>query len=484
MKYRNQRRKPSRFYVTQRMFCLGVVLLTLAWLLDLDYFEALSDFLEQHDSWELDEIVLVFSLLGVAATIDVLRVTWTRLEEANQALVNTNAALIQAARVKDEFLAMISHEVRTPLNAILGMTEGLREQIFGSLNERQQQALQTIECNGTHLLELMSDILDLAKLKSGQFNLECAPTDVAALCHSSLAGIKPQAQQKQITITENLPSHLPKVYLDERHLRQVFNNLLSNAVKFTPEGGNISFEASFQQPPAHSMAIQATSQMVLQIAVRDTGIGIDSADLHKLFQPFVQIDSALNRQYSGTGLGLALVKHLVELHGGNVGVTSEVGVGSCFTIYIPCAAAAFSSKPANRSEVDSIPSPPMGGPLILLIGEDAANLKTATTYLKTRGYRVQVVNIAQDIFIPNPSETPDLIMMDILRLGRDELVTLRQTRDHPNLATIPILILASLAQEGDREGCFAAGASEYLSKPIKLKQLVATIQQLLASPSV
>ena len=245
----------------------------------------------------------------------------TKLTESNQQLARSNQELARATRLKDEFLANMSHELRTPLNAILGMTEGLEEQVFGMVNEQQRKALQTVERSGAHLLELINDILDLAKIEAGQIALDCTATSVAHLCQSSMAFIKQQALQKRIQLDIKLPPHLPDLLLDERRMRQVLINLLSNAVKFTPQGGRITLEVSQQQsesrlPSAPADGSQESQDNVassawMLLSVIDTGIGIAPENIKQLFQPFIQIDSALNRQYQGTGLGLALVKQIV-----------------------------------------------------------------------------------------------------------------------------------------------------------------------------
>ncbi|MBD2341464.1 AAA family ATPase [Calothrix sp. FACHB-156] len=242
-------------------------------------------------------------------------------------LEKTNAELIRATRLKDEFLATMSHELRTPLNAILGMTEGLQDEVFGKVNDKQQRALKTIESSGNHLLELINEILDLSKIASGQIQLNCANTAIIPLCQQSLEFIKPLAAKKSIQIESKLPIDLPTLYIDELRIRQVLINLLNNAVKFTPEGGSITLE--FISPSA------TEPQNYLQIAITDTGIGIAPENFQRVFEPFIQIDSSFNRNYEGTGLGLALVKRIVELHGGEVTLTSELGVGSCFAIYLP-----------------------------------------------------------------------------------------------------------------------------------------------------
>ncbi|MEB3226068.1 MAG: HAMP domain-containing sensor histidine kinase [Synechococcus sp.] len=225
----------------------------------------------------------------------------------------------------------MSHELRTPLNAILGTTEILQEEIYGPITPKQDQALTTIDQSGTHLLELINEILELATIEAGQFELELDATAIAHLCESSLVFLKSQAQKKQIKLTLECPPDLPQFYLDERRIRRALINLLSNAVKFTPSGGQVKLRVTYPVPGDTSH----DSLSYLRLQVEDNGIGIDPKNFQALFEPFIQVDRALNRQHEGTGLGLALVKQIVELHGGQVRVTSEVGAGSCFMIDLP-----------------------------------------------------------------------------------------------------------------------------------------------------
>ncbi|MBD2453880.1 AAA family ATPase [Nostoc sp. FACHB-87] len=248
-------------------------------------------------------------------------------QQQEQQLKQANAELMRATQLKDEFLATMSHELRTPLNVILGMTEGLQAEIFGPVTEKQLKTLKTIERSGFHLLELINDILDISKISSGQIELQYTKTAVIPLCEQSLELIKPQAAKKSIQIENKLPADVPNLYIDERRIRQVLINLLNNAVKFTPDGGSITIEIIFPKV--------IDQQNYLQIAITDTGIGIASENLHRVFEPFIQVDSSLSRKYQGTGLGLAIVKRIVELHGGDVTLTSELGIGSCFAIALP-----------------------------------------------------------------------------------------------------------------------------------------------------
>jgi signal transduction histidine kinase/CheY-like chemotaxis protein len=412
--------------------------------------------------------------------------TITDIAERKQAeaqLQITNAELVRANRLKDEFLANMSHELRTPLNAILGMTEGLQEKVFGTINSEQLKALQTIERSSSHLLSLINDILDLAKIGAGQLELDCSAIAVSSLCNSSLAFIKQQALNKRIQLESKLPSHLPALLVDERRVRQVLINLLNNAVKFTPEGGQIILEATPLSP-----APQSTDSLVspfLELAVIDTGIGIAAENIDKLFQPFIQIDGALNRQYEGTGLGLSLVKRLVELHGGQVGVTSEIGVGSRFTITLPCTesqpirtSAKFPPEADSPSNVPALKTSDTSA-VILLAEDNDANVSTISSYLKAKGYQLIFARDGEEAIALAQSAQPDLILMDIQMPKLDGLEAIKQIRLAPLSASIPIIALTAFAMVNDRDRCLAAGANDYLSKPVKMKQLVTTIQQLL-----
>lgn len=400
-------------------------------------------------------------------------------KQAEAQLLRTNEQLARATRMKDEFLANMSHELRTPLNAILGMTEALQEQILGSINEKQLKALQTVERSGNHLLSLINDILDVAKIESGQIELDCALVNVTALCQSSLIFIKQQAQKKSIQLEIKLPRNLPDQLLDERRIRQVLINLLNNAVKFTLEGGRITLEVTKQE----SQKSLHTNDWI-RFAITDTGIGIAPENIEKLFQPFIQIDSALNRQYSGTGLGLALVKQIVELHGGKVGLTSELGVGSCFTIDLLYTSESSEMLMGKQLVIPSkFESPlthqPTKIPLILIVEDNEINIITISGYLQAKGYRLIVAKNGQEAIALTKAHLPDLILMDIQMPVMDGLEAIQQIRLDPDLVNIPIIAMMALAMTGDRDRCIQAGADEYVTKPVKLKQLTNTIQQLL-----
>ena len=409
-----------------------------------------------------------------------------QLVRQHQQLTMTNQELSRATQLKDEFLTNMSHELRTPLNAILGMSEGLQEGIFGTVNSAQIQAVKTIEHSSNHLLALIDDILDLAKIGANRIELECTPTDICELCYSSLSFVKQQAISKQIRLQIQLPPQIPNISIDERRIRQVLINLLNNAVKFTPIGGHIALNVTIES--------DNTTASCIRLTVIDTGIGINSADLHKLFQPFVQVDTALNRQYNGAGLGLALVKGIVEMHGGSVRVRSEVGVGSQFIVDLPIPQIksdlngkllppSFTFSQPMTERLDSFNDITLSGRAwkILLAEDNEANISSISSFLKAKGYQtilarngLEAVNLAQ-------SQLPDLILMDIQMPKMDGLEAIRHIREHSQLLDVPIVAITALAMNGDREKCLNAGATDYLTKPVKLKQLSTTIQQFLGA---
>lgn len=428
-----------------------------------------------HYIWVRSGLKLVRDEQGQTTELIGYTVDVSDRKEAELELQHTNQELARATRLKDEFLANMSHELRTPLNAILGMTEGLSDQIFGEVSDRQLHALKTIERSSSHLLALINDILDVAKIESGQLELELRDVPLTSLFKSSLAFVKQQAHSKQIQIETILQPQLPNLYVDERRLRQVLINLLDNAVKFTDPGGRIVLSGYLAES-------QDSACPSCLISVSDTGIGIAPEQVERLFQPFVQIDSTLNRKYDGTGLGLALVKRIVELHGGTISVVSTVGSGSCFALDLPYAIGApLQSQPISGGQLSaSIPlTSSINAPLILLAEDNKANISTISNYLDATGYRVLIAQNGQDAIAMVQSMQPDLVLMDIQMPEMDGLEALAQIRHQPQGAHLPIIALTALAMPGDRERCLAAGANTYMSKPVQMKALVNTIEQLL-----
>ena len=273
----------------------------------------------------------IIGVLGIYEDITDRKHLETQLLQSHDNLALANHELCRANRLKDEFLANISHELRTPLSSILGMTQALSREVYGPLTERQHRSLNIVERSSRQLLQLINNLLDVAKIESGKIELQRDDVAIPKLCRDSLVFVQQQAMQKHITLDLQLETEIQTLKGDELRLRQALINLLDNAVKFTPEGGDVSLNVS-----ASSFAkTTKPRQPGIVFAVLDTGIGIAATDRDRLFQTFVQIDSNLNRQYFGTGLGLAMVKRIAELHGGRVEVDSRLGQGSRFTLHLP-----------------------------------------------------------------------------------------------------------------------------------------------------
>ena len=246
-----------------------------------------------------------------------------RVKERTQEFEKAKAIAESASKAKSEFLANMSHELRTPLNSIIGFSEVMEDQLYGSLNEKQQLYTGNILTSARHLLNLINDILDLAKVEAGRFTLELEQVAIREMLKSTIIMIKEEAMRHSLKLDlEIAPEAEIVIEADERKLKQIMFNLLSNAVKFTRKGGLIS------------VAVKKINENI-EISVKDTGIGIKPEDIQKLFKEFTQLESVYTKKYGGTGLGLALSKKLIELHGGKIWVESEYGRGSKFTFTVP-----------------------------------------------------------------------------------------------------------------------------------------------------
>jgi PAS domain S-box-containing protein len=383
------------------------------------------------------------------------------------------AAVEKASLAKNEFLANMSHELRTPLNGILGMSEALLLEIRGPLNERQQNMVRAIESSGQHLLSLINDILDLSKIEAGRLELHPEIVSVNDICQASLAFIKEPVLKKGVEVDLTPDPRVTHVLADARSLKQILVNLLSNAVRFTPSQGKVTLQVQANLP-----------QSCIDLSVIDTGIGISPQDQQRLFQPFTQIDSSLTRSYEGTGLGLALVKRLAELHGGRVALLSQVGQGSRFTVSLPwqldfAAKEAFPDLySAASSPLSPIQRTSPSLATVLLVDDNESNIMSVGDFLDSLGYKMVYAYTGREALEKVRENSPDVILMDIQMPDMDGLDAIRHLRLIPGLADTPVIALTALVMPGDRERCLEAGASEYLSKPIRLRQLAELIRNL------
>jgi len=385
--------------------------------------------------------------------------TNARLQNAIRDAERSTREAETANRAKSAFLAMMSHELRTPLNSILGLSESLAERIHGPLTDKQARYLNLVVSSGRHLLDLINDILDLAKIESGRDDIVLAPCRLREICENSLQIVQPMAARRRQTLEMSLPDESVQVRAEPRRLQQILVNLLGNAVKFTPEGGLLGLRVSVFRDK-------------VQLAVWDRGIGIAPDELPSLFQPFVQLDARLARDYGGTGLGLALVKQLVSLHDGRIEVVSHPGEGSTFTVILPLASASAAPAlpaPPVPGASDEPARPAFGGPRpLVLIAEDiAVNIIPIRDYLEAKGCRVEVAENGRLAVEKTAALRPAVVLMDIQMPVLDGLAATRLIRAHPDaaVARTPVIALTALAMPGDREACIQAGVQDYVTKP-------------------
>lgn len=384
----------------------------------------------------------------------------TDMTEQRQAEMLRRARDMADARnqAKSDFLANMSHELRTPLNAILGLSQMLQRQLYGELNAKQKEYIDAIRSSSDHLLSLINDILDLSKVEAGKQELCYTEIIVADLCKYCLKIVQERAYEKGIQLTQEIDSEVKTCMADERRLKQILLNLLSNAVKFTPEG-------------EVSLIVKKQSQGIA-FTVADTGIGIAAENLPLIFEPFQQIENALNAQVQGTGLGLALTRNLVQLHGREITVESILNQGSRFTICLPDLPPSYVQSLEDCSENEGVYE--LGGRSgrILIADSDFYNAMLLKDYLQVLGYTVKHLSKVNDFLNQVQSFNPQLILMEMQFSqkisGLDLIYKLRQTSAFDN---VRIIVITAMAMSSDREQCLKAGADDYLSKPIRLVQI-------------
>ncbi len=392
--------------------------------------------------------------------------------ERDQLLQSERAARSQAEnanRQKDDFLATVSHELRTPLNAIVGWTQVLKESA-GNPDE-VQEAITIIERSAQAQAQLIDDLLDLGRITSGKMTLDVQPIEIGTVVQDAIAAVQRTADLKGIRLRTIINSGGGAMMGDKQRLQQVLWNLLANSIKFTPKGGHVVVTVA-----------RVNSQM--EIAVADTGRGITADFLPHVFERFRQADASTTRQQGGLGIGLALVKHLVELHGGSV-LAESPGLerGATFTIALPVQAAHAAVDLAESTvsaPVESRPSEDLSGIKVLAVDDDRDSLHVVKRILVSRHAEVEIAASAEEAWKIFPMFRPDVVLSDIGMPGHDGYEFIRRIRQFPGGSSVPAAALTALARSDDRMRALHAGFQTHVAKPIAPNELVAVVRSLAA----
>ncbi len=402
----------------------------------------------------------------LAATVSEL----TRLEAVRQELLERERAARANAeegnRLKDQFLATVSHELRTPLNAILGWADMLRTQkMDDSIRER---AYRSIYENARRQARMIDELLDVARIVSGKLRLERAAVDLDQVVRAAVDVVEAAAEARQVTIAVQSDPTIDGVYGDSGRLQQIAWNLLSNAVKFTEDGGRVQVRLR----RAHGYA---------EITVSDNGVGIPPEFLPCVFEPFRQADASSTRRHGGLGLGLSIVKHLVEAHGGTIGVVSDgEGQGATFTVRLPL-------RTVSQEHPHAVPAPAtldnsaesLNGLSVLVLDDDQESRLVAAAHLTSRRARVWTAESSAQAFDILQREDIDVLLADIAMPGEDGYSFIRRVRAlDAKAALTPAAALTALARDEDRQRALSAGFQLHLAKPIDGQSLIAAVASL------
>jgi signal transduction histidine kinase/DNA-binding response OmpR family regulator len=413
-----------------------------------------------------------------------------QLEAAGGELVHKNLQLVAANQLKSEFLANMSHELRTPLNAIIGFSELLKDGLAGGLAPEQKEYVSDIFASGTHLLDLINDILDLSKIEAGMMVLDPEPVEVETLLQGALTIMREKAARHRVELALQCEQGLLAIEADPRKLKQILFNLLSNAVKFTPDGGRVTLGARrvgrdavrlHDGTPGRMFRLPAGEEKdeFLEVSVTDTGIGIPDERFENLFQPFVQVDSSPARRHSGTGLGLAMIRRLTELHGGTVGVSSRPVQGSRFVVWIPYRRVQGTTRaaagPLQPPVLDKLRA---GPPLALVVEDDDQVAELIDGQLRKEGYTTIRAATAEEGLVRAAKQRPQLVTLDIFLPHADGWEFLRQIKANPAIADTPVVIVSV---SSDLQRGLTLGATRVLQKPFTRDDLARALAGVVAT---
>jgi signal transduction histidine kinase/DNA-binding response OmpR family regulator len=371
----------------------------------------------------------------------------------------TAERLKEIDKLKTQFLANMSHELRTPLNSIIGFSRVILKGIDGPLTELQKADLTSIHNSGQHLLGLINNILDLSKIEAGKMELNFEETEVEPIIKTVMATALALVKDRPVTLHQEIPDSLPTIWADPTRIRQVILNLVSNACKFTDEGTVIT-------------RVWSEGDKVV-FSVTDTGIGIPEDQLSTIFEEFTQVDASTTRKVGGTGLGLPISRHFVEMHHGKIWVESKPGKGSVFSFYIP-------TKPTlnGESESDSVEEEipeERTRKVVVAIDDDPAVITLYKRFLEKQNYEVIGISYDQNIISQIKEIDPFAILLDVLLPGKDGWSIIQQLKDNPFTKDVPVIICSIVS---DKNRGFSLGAADYLIKPIAENELIEALRHV------
>ncbi len=427
----------------------------------------------------------VIGTVGVSKDITVEKRMRRELEELNRNLEDkviertrdlekANFELKKANELKGRFIANASHELRTPLHSIIGFAEVLLQRGFGELNEKQNKYLNTILTSGKHLLHLVNNILDLAKIEAGKAQLSYQKFQINAAFEEVAIVLKALADRKGIAIESKVEPDVTEFTADKVKFKQILYNLLSNAIKFTPENGRVGFSAG-RFANGDKLSWAAKGQDLMKLVVWDTGPGIKPEDRERIFEEFEQLDSSKNTE--GTGLGLSLTKKLIEIHGGHIEVGGGAGQGAVFTVYMPFVSTDADSLSPQPQLPPFLPFPAMNevGALVLVVEDDIPTQELITIHLTQAGYRVEHAYDGLEAIRKARELKPFVITLDIMLPKKDGWEVLQALKADPETKDIPVIIHSIVE---NTELAFALGATDYLVKPLDQTTLVDKLKNI------
>jgi signal transduction histidine kinase/class 3 adenylate cyclase/CheY-like chemotaxis protein len=427
-----------------------------------------------------------------------------QLQQSFEKLEQQNEDLKRLDKLKNEFLANTSHELRTPLNGIIGIAESLIDGATGELPQPTQTNLQLIISSGRRLANLVNDILDFSKLRHKNLELQLKPVDIRALTNLVLITSQPSAKGKNLQLINAIPTDLPPAEADENRLQQILYNLVGNAIKFTPSG-TVEVSAELVYSPQHPISLipsyqgetlgtrrektQPKSHRYLAITISDTGIGIPSDKFDSIFESFEQTEGSTARVYGGTGLGLAVTKQLVELHGGKISVNSKVGEGSQFTFTLPISHSQVALTPeipaiSDNINLELIASKNLQSQIphgkkfkVLIVDDEPVNRQVLVNTLSLYDYTLSEASNGQEALeLIENGFIPDIILLDIMMPQMTGYEVCQQIRLRYPAHELPIVMLTAKNQVEDIVEGFELGANDYLCKPIQKREMLSRIK--------